>query len=80
MTDPMNALRGLQVPLDQGLVRLQPCELNSELAVSRAEAKPDTQRMTDAHVADGIVQSQAGSGFDALRRFFRRLQAQLASH
>lgn len=58
MTDPMNALIGLQRALDSGVVRPRPGDLHSELAVIFDEPN-GTPRFTYALVGQSSVQAIA---------------------
>jgi RimJ/RimL family protein N-acetyltransferase len=54
MTDPMDALRGLQTALDSGIVAMRPCELHSELAVL-LDQPTDKPRFTYALIEKNSV-------------------------
>lgn len=54
MTDPMEALKGLQSALDAGTVQLQRCDLHSDIQVLLDDAN-GTPRFTYAQIDEGKV-------------------------
>lgn len=58
MTNPMNALVQLQMALDEGVVRLHPCDIHRDISVI-ADKPNGTVRYTYAKVSNGTVQSIA---------------------
>lgn len=58
MTDPMQALNGLQTALDAGAVRLQPCDVHRDLMVL-LDHPTGTPRFTYALMAGRLVQAIA---------------------
>lgn len=57
MTDPMNALKQLQLALDRRLVSFEPCEIHTDVLVHVDEPTPGALRFTYAIIRGGKVQA-----------------------